>query len=77
MKVTSVYPTRTFKLILEFDYNEYRVLDIREFLDGAQVYWLKSEPMLIYSCLLKWILLRVPLRGTMGLILIHLSCTKK
>ncbi len=37
MKVTSVYPTRTFKLILEFDYNEYRVLDIREFLDGAQV----------------------------------------
>lgn len=32
MKITSVYPTRTFKLILEFDKKEYRMLNIKKFL---------------------------------------------
>ncbi|GGA74299.1 DUF2442 domain-containing protein [Ornithinibacillus halotolerans] len=32
MKITSVYPTRTFKLILEFDMREYRMLNIKKFL---------------------------------------------
>lgn len=32
MRVTSVFPTRTFKLILEFDKKEYRVLDVKRFL---------------------------------------------
>lgn len=43
MKVTSVYPTRTFKLILEFENKEYRILDIKE---DSQFYWLKSETIL-------------------------------
>lgn len=32
MRVTSVFPTRTFKLIVEFDKKEYRMLDIKKFL---------------------------------------------
>lgn len=32
MRVTSVFPTRTFKLIVEFDKTEYRILDIKKFL---------------------------------------------
>lgn len=34
MKITSVYPTRTFKLILEFDKKEYRMLNIKKFLQS-------------------------------------------
>lgn len=34
MKVTSVYPTRTFKLIVEFDRKEYRMLNIKKFLQS-------------------------------------------
>ncbi|HLR40833.1 MAG TPA: DUF2442 domain-containing protein [Virgibacillus sp.] len=36
MKITSVYPTRTFKLILEFDKKEYRMLDIKKFLQSDE-----------------------------------------
>lgn len=32
MRVTSFFATSTFKLILEFDYREYRLLDIKQFL---------------------------------------------
>ena len=32
MRILSFYATKTFKLIMEFDNNEYRVLDLREFL---------------------------------------------
>lgn len=32
MRVTSVFPIRTFKLIVEFDKKEYRLLDIKKFL---------------------------------------------
>lgn len=34
MKITSVYATRTFKLILEFGKKEYRMLDIKKFLES-------------------------------------------
>ncbi|WP_153125978.1 DUF2442 domain-containing protein [Peribacillus tepidiphilus] len=30
MRVTSVYPTKTFKLVLEFNHGEYRLFDIRK-----------------------------------------------
>ena len=36
MKILSFYPTKTFKLVMEFDNNEYRVLDIRKFLQNDQ-----------------------------------------
>nr|WP_259548259.1 DUF2442 domain-containing protein [Heyndrickxia oleronia] len=32
MRVTSLFATATFKLLLEFDYREYRLLDIKQFL---------------------------------------------
>lgn len=32
MRITSVYPMRTFKLIMEFEHREYRIMDIRAFL---------------------------------------------
>ncbi|MCM3624322.1 DUF2442 domain-containing protein [Brevibacillus borstelensis] len=32
MRITSVYPTRTFKLIMEFEQKEYRILDVKELL---------------------------------------------
>lgn len=32
MRVTSVFATVTFKLILEFENSEYRILDIKRFL---------------------------------------------
>lgn len=32
MKITSVYPTRKFKLVLEFDEKDYRIIDIKQFL---------------------------------------------
>lgn len=34
MRITSVYPTRTFKLIMEFDKKEYRILDMKKFLEN-------------------------------------------
>lgn len=34
MKVTSVFATVTFKLILEFNNSEYRLLDIKQFLQN-------------------------------------------
>ncbi|TQR33630.1 DUF2442 domain-containing protein [Lysinibacillus sphaericus] len=32
MRITSVIPTRNFKLLLVFDMQEYRIVDIRKFL---------------------------------------------
>ncbi|WP_288586003.1 MULTISPECIES: DUF2442 domain-containing protein [Lysinibacillus] len=34
MRITSVIPTRNFKLLLVFDKQEYRIVDIRKFLKG-------------------------------------------
>jgi hypothetical protein len=32
MRILTFYPTKTFKLILEFDNQEYRILDMKELL---------------------------------------------
>ncbi|WP_337018379.1 DUF2442 domain-containing protein [Oceanobacillus massiliensis] len=36
MRVLSFYPTKTFKLILEFENSDYRLLDMREFLQNEE-----------------------------------------
>lgn len=36
MRVLSFYPTKTFKLILEFGNSDYRLLDMREFLQNEE-----------------------------------------
>ncbi|WP_240257156.1 DUF2442 domain-containing protein [Ferdinandcohnia quinoae] len=36
MRVLSFYPTKTFKLILEFENSDYRLLDMREFLHNKE-----------------------------------------
>jgi hypothetical protein len=36
VRILSFYPTKTFKLILEFENNQYRVLDMQKFLHNEQ-----------------------------------------
>ncbi|MCH1627235.1 DUF2442 domain-containing protein [Fredinandcohnia sp. SECRCQ15] len=36
VRVLSFYPTKTFKLILEFENSDYRLLDMREFLHNKE-----------------------------------------
>ncbi|NRD76583.1 DUF2442 domain-containing protein [Bacillus sp. BRMEA1] len=36
MRITSLFATKTFKLLLEFDYREYCLLDIKQFLQNEK-----------------------------------------
>ncbi|MEK5233844.1 DUF2442 domain-containing protein [Lysinibacillus sp. FSL K6-0232] len=36
MRIVAFYPTKTFKLIIEFENSDYRLLDMREFLRNEQ-----------------------------------------
>lgn len=36
MRILSFYPTKTFKLIMEFENGDYRLLDMREFLQNEE-----------------------------------------